>query len=203
VAVRDTATEKVGSASQFIEIPDVKKGKLVLTGLMVRSLPPGGLRALPPPPAPGAAAPTAAAAGAAGARQAAPAAGPAAGVVPAEGRAIEADPMGNPAVRIFQAGRSVLYACQVLNAHLDTSKRPQLESQLRLFRDGKQIYAGKPMPVDTSTLALVQRVVAGGELRLAKSMEPGDYTIQVIVTDKLAQQKFNTAAQWIDFQVAK
>ncbi|MCX6616399.1 MAG: hypothetical protein NTZ98_09890, partial [Acidobacteria bacterium] len=130
-------------------------------------------------------------------------AGPAAGVVPAEGRAIEADPMGNPAVRIFQAGRSVLYACQVLNAHTDSSKKPQLESQLRLFRDGKQVYAGKPMPVDASTLALVQRVVAGGELRLAKSMEPGDYTLQVIVTDKLAQQKSNTAAQWIDFQVAK
>lgn len=208
VAVRDTATEKVGSASQFIEIPDVKKGKLVLTGLMVRSLPPGGLRALPPQPAPGApgaaqpgaAAPTAAAA--AGAKQAAPPAG-AAGVVPAEGRAIEADPMGNPAVRIFQAGRSVLYACQVLNAHMDSSKKPQLESQLRLFRDGKQIYAGKSMPVDASTMALVQRVVAGGELRLAKSMEPGDYTMQVIVTDKLAQQKFNTATQWIDFQVAK
>lgn len=204
VAVRDTATEKVGSASQFIEIPDVKKGKLVLTGLMVRSLPPGGLRALPPAPAPGASG-AAKSGGAAQPGAAAPtaAAGAAAGVVPAEGRAIEADPMGNPAVRIFQAGRSVLYACQVLNAHMDSSKKPQLESQLRLFRDGKQIYAGKPMPVDTSTLALVQRVVAGGELRLAKSMEPGDYTIQVIVTDKLAQQKFNTAAQWIDFQVAK
>ena len=80
---------------------------------------------------------------------------------------------------------------------------PEADPSLRLFRDGKQIYAGTPMPVDTSTLALVQRVVAGGELRLAKSMEPGDYTIQVIVTDKLAQQKFNTAAQWIDFQVAK
>jgi VWFA-related protein len=209
VAVRDTATEKVGSASQFIEVPDVKKGKLVLTGLMVRSLPPGALRALPPAPAPGAAGATksgvAAQPGPAAKPgvPAAPAAGATAAAVPAEGQTVEADPLGNPFVRVFQAGRSILYACQVLNAHLDNSRKPQLESQLRLFRDGKQLYAGKPMRVDTSTMALVQRVVAGGELRLARSMDPGDYTMQVIVTDKLAKEKFNTATQWIDFQVAR
>jgi hypothetical protein len=31
--------------------------------------------------------------------------------------------------------------------------------------------------------------------------KPGDYVLQVIVTDKLADEKSNTAAQWIDFSV--
>ena len=33
VAVRDVATEKVGSASQFIEVPDLKKERLTLSGI--------------------------------------------------------------------------------------------------------------------------------------------------------------------------
>ena len=34
-AVRDTASEKVGSASQFIEVPDIRKHRLVLSGILL------------------------------------------------------------------------------------------------------------------------------------------------------------------------
>jgi VWFA-related protein len=37
VAVRDTATGKIGSASQFLEVPDLKKRRLALSGLVVDS----------------------------------------------------------------------------------------------------------------------------------------------------------------------
>jgi len=40
-AVRDSASEKVGSASQFIEVPDVSKGQLALSGILVRGGEPG------------------------------------------------------------------------------------------------------------------------------------------------------------------
>src|SRR5260370_36296926 len=36
-AVRDAATEKIGSASQFIEVPDLSKGHLTLSGLILRA----------------------------------------------------------------------------------------------------------------------------------------------------------------------
>jgi VWFA-related protein len=52
VAVRDTATGKVGSASQFLEIPELRKGRVALTSVLLhsgdrvspatRQFPPGG-----------------------------------------------------------------------------------------------------------------------------------------------------------------
>ncbi len=39
VALRDLATEKVGSASQFITVPNMKRGKLTLSGVALESMP--------------------------------------------------------------------------------------------------------------------------------------------------------------------
>src|ERR1044072_9479497 len=38
VAVRDTSSERTGSASQYVEVPDVKKGRLALSGLVIKSV---------------------------------------------------------------------------------------------------------------------------------------------------------------------
>jgi hypothetical protein len=40
VAVRDAASEKVGSASQFIEVPDLKKHHLALSGILLNGVQP-------------------------------------------------------------------------------------------------------------------------------------------------------------------
>ena len=37
VAVRDAASQRVGSASQFIEVPDVRRGRLVLSGIVLNN----------------------------------------------------------------------------------------------------------------------------------------------------------------------
>jgi hypothetical protein len=42
----------------------------------------------------------------------------------------------------------------------------------------------------------------GGWLKLGALTQPGDYVLQVIVTDKLADPKNAIATQWTDFQVA-
>jgi hypothetical protein len=38
IAVRDLASERIGSASQFIEVPDVRKGRLTLSGLFIEGV---------------------------------------------------------------------------------------------------------------------------------------------------------------------
>jgi hypothetical protein len=38
VAVRDEKSEKVGSASQFVEVPDIRKGKLNVSSLVIETL---------------------------------------------------------------------------------------------------------------------------------------------------------------------
>lgn len=163
-AVRDANSERVGSASQFIEVPDVSKGRLTLSGIVLRSNPP---------------------------KQ------------PTEGEGGEhGDANENPAVRVFKPGRSLIYGYQILNAQVDHgSKKPEVQAQVRLFRDGKQVYQGKPMQLDSADQPDLKRLVAGGRLQLGSRMEPGDYVLQVIVTDGLAHDKYKIATQAMDFEV--
>src|SRR5262249_45460412 len=154
-AVRDANSEHVGSASQFIEVPDVNKGRLTLSGIVVQAN-----------------------ASKMGAN--------------AEGHE-QADPNENPAVRIFKPGRALIYGYQVINAHLDGSKKPQIQAQVRLFRDGQQIYAGKQAMLDPGGQPDMKRIMAGGRLQLSSKMLPGDYVLQVVITDMLAKDKHKIA----------
>jgi hypothetical protein len=163
-AVRDANSERVGSASQFIEVPDVGKGKLLLSGIVLRSNP---------------------------------------GQMHAEGEGSEqGDANENPAVRIFTPGRSLIYGYQILNAQVDHStKKAQVQSQVRLFRDGQQIYLGKVMPLDSAGQPDMKKIIMGGRLQLGSKMLAGDYVLQVIVTDNLSRDKSRIATQAMDFEV--
>src|SRR4030095_1902650 len=118
-AVRDSASLKLGSANQFIEVPDIKKGRLTLSGMIVRGAPPPN-------------------------NNQAPANAKAQMTSTTEGKVDEEDSQASPAVRRFSRGMVLEYACLLYNVRLDkVSKRPQLEPQLRLFRDGQQVFTGK------------------------------------------------------------
>src|SRR5690242_21432976 len=39
VALRDHGSDKLGSANQFVEVPNLKKGHLVLSGVVLENLP--------------------------------------------------------------------------------------------------------------------------------------------------------------------
>ena len=165
-AVRDANSERVGSASQFIEVPDINKGRLTLSGIVLRANPPKN---------------------------------------PSDGEGGEhGDASENPAVRLFKPGRALIYGYQILNAQLDHgTKKPQVQAQLRLFHDGKQVYQGKVMPLDSIGQPDLKKMVAGGRLQLGSKMEAGDYVLQVIVTDTLAKDKYRVATQAMDFEVQK
>jgi hypothetical protein len=49
----------------------------------------------------------------------------------------------------------------------------------------------------------MKRLVGGGILQLGSDLEPGDYVLQVIVNDSLADKKNKTASQWMDFSIVK
>jgi VWFA-related protein len=168
IAVRDAASQQIGSASQFIEVPDVAKGRLALSSIMLRD----ASRVLAP------------------ARADAP-----------EGQAGPENPLGSPADRSFVPGEPLLYALQILNARTDAAKQPQLEMEARIFRDGVQIGASKPRSPETDPEGDSAHLIASGNLRLGATMKPGDYVLQVIVTDKLADPEHRVASQWVDFEV--
>ena len=114
------------------------------------------------------------------------------------------DPQGSPAVRRFRRGSTVDYGFYIYNAKPDRpGGRPHLQTQIRLFRDGKLVYEGKVFPFDAQPLNAQGDIGAGGRLQLGKVLVPGEYALQMIVTDLLAKEKQRVAAQWIDFEIVE
>jgi hypothetical protein len=107
-----------------------------------------------------------------------------------------------PAVRQFRQGDKVIFAYSVYNTQQDPSKQlPQLTTQTRIFRDGKAVFSGNATPVAVVPQADLKRLPSIGRLQLGAEFSPGQYVLQVIVTDPLAKQKQQVASQWIDFEI--
>jgi hypothetical protein len=190
MAVRDTLTERTGSASQFIEVPDLKKNRLAVSGLIVSG-------ATGETTNPGAA--TAATAAAAS---------PAAGSDGRPGQvtaADEADALAVPAVRRFRQNALLALGYAIYNARVDKATGwPQLSTQTRIYHDGQVIFTGREQAVETQTPGLdLKRIGVLAQFRLGAALPPGEYVLQVVVTDMLRDDKHRTATQWIDFEIYK
>ena len=168
-AVRDVASGKIGSASQFIEVPKVKNGSLELSGVFLRVKP----SAERPHKATGA-------------------------------ESASSDVSSGPAVRVFSPGQQVEYTFQILNAKVGGApKRPQLETRIHLFYEGKKLFETDSVKLDLQRQTDWKQVNYGSWMTLGKSLESGEYALQFVVTDKLAKKKRNSAVQWIDFEIRR
>ena len=174
-ALRDLETGRVGSASQFIEVPDIKKDRLMTSGLLVRGMPADRyLKHLSAPEE-------------------------------VEDNSVdETDPEANTAVRHFKRGIAMVYGLVVYNAKIDKATgKPQLRAQVRLFRNGQLVFTGNELPFDPSNQTDLKRLGLGGAIQLGTAMEFGEYVIQIIVTDLLRKDKNRIATQWMDFEIVK
>ncbi|HEX8139939.1 MAG TPA: VWA domain-containing protein [Pyrinomonadaceae bacterium] len=186
-ALRDAASERVGSASQFIEVPKVDKDRLMLSGIVMSGTGEGAKTKAP-----------------AAAATAATVSGSAATAPGADEATDTEDPEANPVVRRFKRGMVLEYNYLIFNARLDKAgMRPQLQTQVRIFREGRPIFTGASRPFDLNAQTDFKRLIAGGALRLGKDMTPGEYVLQILVTDLLAKGKNSTATQWIDFEITQ
>jgi len=106
------------------------------------------------------------------------------------------------AQRQFRAGDALTYSYVVYNAQLDRATgRPQLAARMRLFRDGEPLTVGEPRPLDTKGPRGSRTVTGGGAFQLGPEMPPGDYVLQVIVSDTLSRSDDAVVARAIDFEV--
>ena len=189
ISFRDTSTARIGSASQFIEVPDLKKNRLAISGIVVRGENPVEKAA-----------------------GAAPSASPAANQ-PAEGAnsaaqdqeaADQKNPEASPAVRHFSRGMLMDYLFIIYNAHLDkAANKSQLIAQVRLFRDGQPVFTGKENVLGFTGVVDPKRLITSGGLKLGNDLTPGEYVLQVSVRDMLADEKYRTVTQWMDFEIIK
>jgi len=112
--------------------------------------------------------------------------------------------ISGPAVRQFRQGDKLIYGYSIYNAPLDvTTHLPQLTAQTRIFRDGKPVFSGEASPIQINSQADLKRISNVARLQLGADFQPGDYVLQVIVTDASGRGKPQLAAQWIDFEVVK
>jgi len=176
-ALRDVASERVGSAAQFIEVPNIKKNRLTLSGVLVRGVP---LQVyLKDREAPNSEENT-------------------------DDTVEQADPEANAAVRRFKSEMVMIYGFAIYNAQVDKQTgKPHLQTQVRLFRDGQLVFSGKEVPFDTANQTDFRQLVMAGAMQLGSEILPGEYILQVIATDLLAKEKHRLATQWIDFEIVK
>lgn len=121
-----------------------------------------------------------------------------------EKKADGADPMAGPALRRLRQGMILNYSYIIYNAQLDGAGRPQLQTQMRLFREGKEVFTGKLMNFNVGQQTDMKRLDAGGRLLVGGNLAPGSYVLQVTVTDALAKNKRqSTETQWIDFEIVR
>ena len=156
VAIRDKGLNKIGSASQFIEVPDLKKARLTLSGVVLDS---------------------------AGAKSG-------------------ANPLAATAIREFKPGSHIDYGSVVFNAKTANAGQTNLTSKLRVFRDGKLIFEGKPQAISQGGQP-ANSVAFMGTISLGSKLAAGDYVMEIAVTDSLAKAKNSTALQYVQFSVTE
>ncbi len=174
-ALRDNESDRVGAATQFIEVPDIKKNRLLVSGILLKGITQESFN-----------------------RKIAKASS---GVASNDSTEEATPPGAGVGVRRFERGQVMEYGFAIYNAHLDAGGKPNLQTQVRLFRNGQQIFSGEVKPFDATNQPDLKRLTAGGAMQLGTEMEPGEYVFQVIVTDPLAKEKYRTATQWIDFEI--
>jgi hypothetical protein len=180
MSLRDTSTERIGSASQFVEVPDLKKNRVAISGIVLRGEQPGERT------------------GAASASQ------PADPAAQDQNARDQQNPEASPAVRHFKRGMLMNYLFIIYNPRLDkATNRSQLISQIRLFRDGQPVFTGKENSLNFSGAIDPKRLVTSGALQLGTDLVPGEYVLQIIIKDMLADEKHRTVTQWMDFEIVK
>ncbi len=111
---------------------------------------------------------------------------------------------GTAAVRIFRPGETLHYNCSVYNVAGDQEKRSRIELQVRLFRNGEQVYEGSALPLEFPPSDSFRRRSLSGSLKLTDTMPPGQYYFQLSLKDKLAiAGKPAAAVQYTRFEVRR
>jgi len=102
----------------------------------------------------------------------------------------------------YQTGSSVGFECEVFGFRSAPRppKQPQVEMQIRLFKEGAvtPVFDSRPIPVPQATLA--ENYLAG-RMGIGSDFAPGDYTLQLVVYDRLAAAKKQIATQWTNLTV--
>jgi VWFA-related protein len=176
VAVKDEVSGKIGSAYQFVKIPNLRDGRLALSDLFLI----GGdkdVDAIEPRLAED---------------------NSKVWLIPITKR----DDSKSPALRNYQPGDSFEYMSVVYNAEHDKNKLPDLESQFVLYKNGQEIMKSPPQAVALKDINKWNGIPIKGKMILENTLQEGDYVLQLRVKDNRAGSKRNLAVQSLNFSIS-
>lgn len=114
----------------------------------------------------------------------------------------ESNSQAGPAVRRLRQGMTLDYSYNIYNTRREGSL-PKVQTQMRILREGQPVFTGRLLAFDASSHKDLRRLSAAGRLRLGPELVPGNYILQITVTDLLAPPERQVAVQWIDFEIVQ
>ena len=168
--MRNASSGRLGTVSQSVEIPELKRGRVYVSGLTISGVQANGSFETPS------------------------AANP-------DNAFAFVSSIGAPAIRQFRRGSVVAYPYVIYDATLTKEGKPNLTTQVNLFKDGKLIVEGKITPADLQPQSDWSRIADFGYLKLNPALVPGDYLLQLTVTDVAAGNKKATSTQYVEFEI--
>ena len=177
VAVQDMESGKVGSAYQFVEVPNIEKKGLALSDLfMITSA--GDLDWMlldvTEKMVEGVFSPI-----------------------------FQASEVRSPALRTYTSGDRLQTLAILYNSDADALARSEIEMQYILYRDGVEFLRSAPRAILPDNLEKIDSVLILRNLTLGSDMLPGDYVQQLVVTDKKnSKKKGGITSQTLSFTVA-
>jgi hypothetical protein len=175
VAVKDQVSGKVGSAYQFVDIPDLKKGRLTLSNIFVVNdandaawIQSGATKENSPN---------------------------------YFNPVLSRDESRSPALRSYLPGDHFEYMSVIYNAKHEKEAAPELESQFVLFKDGTELTKSELQPLDMDSAENPTRIPVRRRLLLGNSLQGGDYVLQLLVKDNQRNKKSGLASQSLSFEI--
>jgi VWFA-related protein len=173
VAIRDVVADRLGSAGQVVQIPEMKKRQLAVSGLILdyNAAPTATITSIAP--------------------------------VTNTESVTNTEPVANTeflaaAVRKFRKNSRLTYLYHIYNPRLKAGQ-PSLSVQVKLYREGEVVYRSEPEKIDITGQKDFNKIAMQGDLKLSSGLMSGKYILQVIVIDKLATNQL--AQQDIDFEI--
>ena len=109
---------------------------------------------------------------------------------------------GNPGLRVLRGGDKLIYSAYIYNVKpMKESGKPNLESQVILYREGKVVFTGKKTPFQPAGYIEGKPITLNGSLKLGANIASGEYAVQVAIRDLEAPKKYQFAVRAADFEV--
>lgn len=175
VAIMDKASKEVGSANQFVEVPNLKKNGILLSGIVLENLSMNAWQRMSGGPSQvNANAP-----------------------IPPDDRS---DPLQDTSLRRFKRGTVLRFGTELYNAKLPSLSQAKIYMQARVFHDRELVFENKEQPINLEGQNADEPVYTDA-VQLGQNLLPGDYVLQIVVTDGLAKDKKRIATQYVQFEV--